>query len=44
MPTSGWDTWFSPLRNWEKEGKIEHHTYRDMANFEWYDIYAIKGV
>ena len=30
-----------PIAELEKEGKIKHHTYRDMANFEWYDIYTI---
>lgn len=33
-----------PIAELEKEGKIKHHTYRDMANFEWYDIYTIKEV
>lgn len=33
-----------PITELEKEGKIKHHTYRDMANFEWYDIYTIKEV
>ena len=31
-----------PIAKLEKEGKIECHTHRDMANFEWYDIYTIK--
>ena len=33
-----------PIVELEKEGKIEHHTHRDMANFEGYDIYTIKEV
>lgn len=33
-----------PIAELEKEGKIEHHTHRDMANFELYDIYTIKEV
>lgn len=31
-----------PIAELEKEGKIKHHTYRDMANFECYDVYTIN--
>ena len=31
-----------PIAELKKEGKIECHTHRDMANFECYDIYTIK--
>ena len=31
-----------PIAELEKEGKIKHHTYRDMANFERYDVYTIN--
>lgn len=31
-----------PIAELEKEGKIKRYTYRDIANFEWYDIYTVK--
>ena len=42
------NTWvgnlIQPIAELENEGKIKHSTYRDMANFEWYDIYTIKEI
>lgn len=33
-----------PIAELEKEGRIKCRTYRDMGNFEWYDVYIIQEV